>query len=311
MKIDFRAYAGRLALEGGRPLLQPVIEKEIVHYEILRSLASAGALNDLTFQGGTCLRLCYGSPRYSEDLDFAAGAAFSDLDLEGIAKTLEKDLLKSFDVTVRVKEPKAIEEFGCVGVRRWTVVVDTAPERPDFPSQRIKLEVASVPSHTHEIRQVILNYDELPASYGDILVMCQAQEEVLADKIISFANTEKHVRHRDLWDIPWLLSRSRLDFSRVPELVELKHANYGCDQPLQSLLERGAHRALEEIEGETFANQMRRFLPEDVYGRTAGNAQWISFAGARVADAYRRVSLELLPHEQRFLTVDGVPQNDD
>lgn len=295
MKIDFRAYAGRLALEGGRPLLQPVIEKEIVHYEILRSLASAGALNDLAFQGGTCLRLCYGSARYSEDLDFAAGAAFSDLDLEGVAKTLEKDLLKNFDVTVRVKEPKAVEEFGCVGVRRWTVVVDTAPERPDFPSQRIKLEVASVPSHTSEVRQVALNYDELPASYGDILVTCQTQEEILADKIISFANTETHVRHRDLWDIPWLLSRPRLDFARVPALVELKHADYGCNQPLQSLLDRGAQRALEEIERDTFANQMRRFLPEDMFTRTAGNAQWLSFTGARVADVYHRVAQEVLP----------------
>lgn len=295
MKIDFRAYAGRLALEGGRPLLQPVIEKEIVHYEILRSLSSAGALNDLAFQGGTCLRLCYGSSRYSEDLDFVAGEAFGDLDLEGISKTLEKDLLKNFDVTVRVKEPKVLEEFGCVGVRRWTVVVDTAPERPDFPSQRIKMEIASVPSHTREVRQVALNYDELPASYGDILVVCQTQEEVLADKIISFANSEAHVRHRDLWDIPWLLARPHLDFDRVPALVELKHADYGCDQPLHSLLDRGAQRALEEIQGKTFANQMRRFIPDDAYSRTVGNAQWLSFAGARVADLYRRVDHDLLP----------------
>ena len=52
------------------PALRTVIEKEILHYDILRAMSGAGSLKNLTFMGGTCLRDCHGSPRLSEDLSF-------------------------------------------------------------------------------------------------------------------------------------------------------------------------------------------------------------------------------------------------
>ena len=70
MLIDLEELAGEIASKVDGAGLTPVIEKEIVHYEIIRSLGRNGLLQDITFQGGTSLRLCYGSQRYSEDLDF-------------------------------------------------------------------------------------------------------------------------------------------------------------------------------------------------------------------------------------------------
>lgn len=40
-------------------LLRPVVEKELLHHDILREMSSAGLLSGLTFIGGTCLRACY------------------------------------------------------------------------------------------------------------------------------------------------------------------------------------------------------------------------------------------------------------
>ena len=54
--------------------LRVVVEKELLHHDILRILSEAGLLSQLTFIGGTCLRACYGSNRLSEDLDFTGGA---------------------------------------------------------------------------------------------------------------------------------------------------------------------------------------------------------------------------------------------
>ena len=51
-------------------LLRPVVEKELLHHDILRHLADTGILARFTFIGGTCLRMCHGSSRLSEDLDF-------------------------------------------------------------------------------------------------------------------------------------------------------------------------------------------------------------------------------------------------
>lgn len=56
--------------------LRPVVEKELLHHDILREMSAAGLLAGLTFMGGTCLRACYGSSRLSEDLDFTGGGDF-------------------------------------------------------------------------------------------------------------------------------------------------------------------------------------------------------------------------------------------
>jgi len=58
--------------------LRVVVEKELLHHDILREMAEAGLLQNLTFMGGTCLRACYGSNRLSEDLDFMGGAVLQE-----------------------------------------------------------------------------------------------------------------------------------------------------------------------------------------------------------------------------------------
>lgn len=185
MLIDLEELAGNIASKVDGARLTPVIEKEIVHYEIIRSLGRNDLLRDITFQGGTSLRLCYGSLRYSEDLDFVAGDKFDSLPLDDFSKTLRSDLLKSYDTEVSVREPKVVNDFDGVGMRRWTVSVNTNIARPDLPKQRIKLEIASVPAHTSTIRRVAVNYPELDGMYDNLTIRCQTLEEILADKLIS------------------------------------------------------------------------------------------------------------------------------
>ncbi len=67
--------------QGELATLRTVVEKEILHHDILRELSHADLLPKLTFMGGTCLRACYGSSRLSEDLDFTGGARFNKAEL--------------------------------------------------------------------------------------------------------------------------------------------------------------------------------------------------------------------------------------
>ncbi len=41
--------------------LRNVIEKELLHHDILRIMRDYNLLTELTFIGGTCLRCCYGA----------------------------------------------------------------------------------------------------------------------------------------------------------------------------------------------------------------------------------------------------------
>lgn len=293
MMIDLEELAGGIAARLGEAQLTPVIEKEIVHYEIISSLKRNGLLQDITFQGGTSLRLCYGSQRYSEDLDFAAGEKFDSLPLAEFSRALRADLLKSYDAEVSVKEPKVVRGADGVGMRRWTISVNTNIGRPDLPLQRIKLEIASVPAHTSVLREAAVNYPELGTAYDDLLIRCQSQEEILADKLISFSATDSHIRHRDLWDIPWLARRQRIDLSRVPGLVAAKHTDYRCPKPLPSMIAIGVQRAAACYSDGSFESQMSRFLPTSVLRQTVDSGEYRRFIGEVVKKAYEDVARTL------------------
>ncbi len=86
--------------------LDTVIEKEILHYDILSALHEGKFLNELTFCGGTALRLCHGPPRLSEDLDFEGGPNFTVERMKGI-ETCIKDFLGSrYGLETIVRTPK-------------------------------------------------------------------------------------------------------------------------------------------------------------------------------------------------------------
>ena len=68
--------------------LRIVVEKELLHHDVLREMSRAGLLATLTSMGGWCLRMCYGSSRLSEDLDFTGGADFNRERLSDLAAVL-------------------------------------------------------------------------------------------------------------------------------------------------------------------------------------------------------------------------------
>jgi predicted nucleotidyltransferase component of viral defense system len=86
--------------------MRPVIEKELLHYDLLFALDADGLLDGLTFQGGTSLRLCYGSQRFSEGLDFVGGPDFSASALLDMKSSIERYISGRYGLEVSVKEPK-------------------------------------------------------------------------------------------------------------------------------------------------------------------------------------------------------------
>jgi hypothetical protein len=124
-------------------LLRPVVEKELLHHDILREMSQEGLLSSLTFIGGTCLRACYGSPRLSEDLDFTGGNDFKRSDLTELGKVLRETLGTRYGLKVSVSDPIRAEGK----VSTWKMSVETRPGRKDLPAQRIHLDICAIPSH--------------------------------------------------------------------------------------------------------------------------------------------------------------------
>lgn len=262
-KVDFRNYARQLALTNEHRFMEPVIEKELLHYEILRIMADNGLLDGLAFQGGTCLRLCYGAARYSEDLDFAGGPEFSADRLQDLKSCLEETLPKEYLVKVEVTNPSSDTAL----VRKWRIRIDTAPDRSDLPKQKISLEVAAVQAHTSVPRMLQLNYDGLPASYADVIVRCESETEIMADKLESFI-CSSHVRYRDVWDLFWLERRPGVDVGAAREMRASKAVDYSEVDRYAKRLSIMLEMLPGIVEGPELREQLRRFLPLSIFERT-------------------------------------------
>ena len=115
----------------------------------------------------------------------------------------------------------------------------------------------------------------------------------MADKLISFSATDTHIRHRDLWDIPWIVRAQEIDFPAVAALVAAKHDDYRCPVPLASMIAVGMQRAHVCYADGSFTGQMQRFLSPAVLNRTHDFDNRCDALNAIVEKCYDRVAASL------------------
>ena len=273
--------------------MRSVIEKELLHYDILFALEKGGLLDKLTFQGGTSLRLCYGGNRFSEDLDFAGGKDFSSAMLADMKHCIEKYIGERYGLEVTVKEPKDLKQdpkYSELSIDKWQIAVVTSPERKDLPKQKIKVEVANIPAYTREPQPLQINYDFLPDGYSDTLILTESLDEVMADKIISLPATTRYVRHRDIWDLAWLQQQGA---TLNMDLVKNKVSDYKLEH-FNKMLDNFLDRLPGIVSSEAFIAEMIRFLPTDVFDRTLAQDKFQVYLQNMLAKLFKTVSNELL-----------------
>lgn len=242
--------------------VKTVVEKEILHFDILEEMNAAGYLKDLTFIGGTCLRDCYKSPRMSEDLDFTGGFDFSKEQLKDFSESLKRLFLDKYGFPVVVSEPE--KETG--NTETWKIKITTRPEKRNFPAQKINIDICLLPSHR---RKSVWATD----FYGldrQVLLYAESLEEIFTDKIIAFARRPNRVKFRDLWDVCFL-SQKRIEIDKSLLLQKLDDRKISETEfwPLY-------RNRVSEIEPfqQDFLFEMRRFLLPSYFDAKFVSQQW-------------------------------------
>ncbi len=287
-KADFAELVGLAMSSAGRTRMRPVVQKELLHYDILYSLDAEGLLDQLTFQGGTSLRLCHGAPRYSEDLDFVGGRDFDRRQLEPLKDCIERYIGRRYGLEVSVQEPTDLKherENDGLKIEKWQISVTTDQGKRHIPRQRIKIEVANIDAYSKEARAIRLHYEFLPEGYGDTLVLAETLDEVMADKLVSLVNTTGYVRNRDIWDLHWL-KRQGIDI-RI-DWVRQKIRDYRIEDYLQKL-DRMLKRLPEITEGNVFQRELARFIPLDVAERTLDKPKFRQFLVSELSEMLERL----------------------
>lgn len=274
--------------------MRPVVEKELLHYEIFSALDKEGLLKGLVFQGGTCLRLCYGSYRYSEDLDFAGGPGFDANQFLKIKECLEDHMVSRFGLETSVKPPAHLGAVpDNVPVSKWTMAVVTSPANRSVPKQKIKIEVAAVAAHTAVSTPI---NSMLQVSFGQrpILVNAESREEIMSDKLIAFPTSlfdnkgnpqdgkGARIRFRDLWDLSWL---SQKGASPDYGLVIRKISDYGIPH-YDRLVKNALERIPQIINEPHFLDEMSRFIDAKTFEATLAQANYRQYMEKTVSQFY-------------------------
>jgi len=251
--------------------LRMVVEKELLHHDILRILSHSNLLVDLTFMGGTALRSCYGGVRLSEDLDFTGGSHFSRDSLSTMGEILIKKLNEKYGLQVMVSEPlKDIKN-----VDTWKVKIETRPQQKHVAAQRINIDICAVSSYEKQ-PMMLLNPYGVEMGTSGLIIQTQSREEIYADKLLAFALRPNRIKYRDLWDIVWLHQQGvKPSFGLIPRKLQDRKLTetYFLNLFLQraQLLSDDSQIELE------FKKEMRRFLSIQQINETIEQSNLWSF----------------------------------
>lgn len=272
--------------------LRGVVEKELLHHDILRVLSDAGLLTRLTFIGGTCLRACYGSSRLSEDLDFTGGADFTRDQLAAMSSILIESLRAKYGLEISVTDP--VREQG--NVATWKLKIQTRPGRRDFPAQRIHIDVCAIPSYQSR-PMALLNPYGVEMGTSGLILQAQSREEIFADKLVAFALRPNRLKNRDLWDIAWLHQQQiKPALDLISNKLHDHHAR--TDVYMSAFSERVATLTQKPEIARDFRIEMARFLPNETVKETVNSEKFWAYLSHLMADYQKRIIQALEPQRK-------------
>lgn len=188
---------------------------EYLQYELLDSLFKNPAASNLSFIGGTAIRILHDSDRFSEDLDFDNfGLPFAQF--EDLLKTACRDMqYKGFLVEYRIVEKEA---WHCY--IRFPEILHQAGLTPDA-GRKILIRIDSeTKEKLYEPAKAFLNkftvYRQILAAPVGIL---------LTQKMMTVLH-RKREKGRDIYDVSFLMGFTAPDFVYIERILGLDQAEF-------------------------------------------------------------------------------------
>lgn len=168
---------------------------------ILRELMESLIGSALIFKGGTALRLAYGSPRFSDDLDFSLLVPVAEDTFNRVAEATAK-ALSSVDLVEALSKQYTL--FALFRVRESFLPY----------SFSIKVEISTRLESTESGQRFELRLLTSPTTPVSVLARVAALDWMWADKQEAFARRKQP---RDLYDLWFIAQKQQLPFA--PDLT--------------------------------------------------------------------------------------------
>ena len=163
-------------------------EKEYLQYIFLNALSRFA--DKFVFKGGTCLRICYGLERASEDLDFSAELSLREV------KRIVAQCLKDFDLLNINYKMHSEKEY------KGNLRIEARFEGPLFNGNPSSTNILKIDFNKRKAKNKIAKV--VPQLFSDVpvfTIVALDDREILAEKVRTLINRNEP---RDLYDI-WVL----------------------------------------------------------------------------------------------------------
>lgn len=181
--------------------------REYLQISVLKAMYRSKYGHALSFMGGTCLRICYGLKRYSEDLDFALDRPLDGYSFPALVRMIAAETgSRGFDVETTIDEKLTVHKSF---IKFSNLLYPMKLSHRKDHKLQIKLEVDTKP--------IPVTDDELEshfvAKYDEIFPLLKHKNETLfAGKILALL-CRAYTKGRDYYDLIWFLARGiKIDF---------------------------------------------------------------------------------------------------
>lgn len=189
----------------------PNVVREYFQHIFLSSLSSLAGAEKMLFKGGTALRILYGSPRFSEDLDFS---------LVGVARNESETFIEAFSAHALAEMTRAgidAEPGNPMSATSGGYYGDVICKMEGYPSVNIVINVSL--RHSGKVRgEVDVVAGDFAPAYS---VMHVPQQEIVEEKI--FGALRERKKPRDFYDLYFMMRKGMLSSDQKKRCAKIQN----------------------------------------------------------------------------------------
>jgi len=188
------------------------ILREYLQYRILDIIFKSEISAKLSFLGGTAIKICYGSSRFSEDLDFD-NFGLTENEFAELSEIIKKELkLEGYEVETRnvfkgafrcyIKIPNLLQEnnLSVAGDEKILIQVDTAPHNFKYAPNNFLLQKFDV-------------FRNIKITPPDV---------ILSQKVAAIFG-RKRMKGRDFYDLVYLMGMADFNYDYLEVKLGIKN----------------------------------------------------------------------------------------
>ena len=188
----------------------PNIVREYFQHLFLSELYKLPGAEKMLFKGGTALRIIYGSPRFSEDLDFS---------LFGVRERSVKEFTENLFIEVLAKIGQAgarveLKEASSTSGGYFGIATF---EIGEYPSVGVEINISS-----RNGRKIIPEADSIASDLvPTYTILHLPKEEIVEEKV--FLALPQRKKERDFFDLYFMLRKGMIIVEQKRRLAEMKN----------------------------------------------------------------------------------------